>query len=144
MAGPDDYNARNIADFRANHGRLGGNFDGAPVLLLHTVGARSGRARVNPMMYLADNGRYLVFASKAGADSNPDWYYNLLAHPDARVEVSDNVIDVHATELHGQQRDDRYAEQARAYPGFADYERKTDRVIPVIALVPVAATATTG
>jgi len=139
MSDADDFNARNIAEFRANHGKLGGSFAGAPLLLLHTVGARSGQARVNPMMYLPDDGRYLVFASKAGSDHNPDWYYNLLAHPDVRIEVGDEVLDVHATELQGQERDDRYAQQARLYPGFAGYQRKTSRVIPVIALVPTGA-----
>ena len=139
MSDADDFNARNIAEFRANHGKLGGSFAGAPLLLLHTVGARSGQARVNPMMYLPDDGRYLVFASKAGSDHNPDWYYNLLAHPDARIEVGDEVLDVHATELQGQERDDRYAQQARLYPGFAGYQRKTSRIIPVIALVPAGA-----
>ena len=79
----DDFNRRNIEEFRANHGRLGGQFDGAPVLLLHSKGARSGKERVNPMMYMADGDRYLVFASAAGADHNPAWYWNLVAHPDA-------------------------------------------------------------
>ncbi|MFE3824921.1 nitroreductase family deazaflavin-dependent oxidoreductase [Streptomyces sp. NPDC059092] len=131
-----DFNARTIAEFRAHHGQVGGNFAGAPLLLLHTVGARSGAPRVNPMMYLPDEGRYLVFASKAGSDRNPDWYYNLLAHPDVRVEVGDDTLDVHAVELHGTERDTRFAEQARRYPGFAGYQRKTERIIPVIALVP--------
>lgn len=135
---PEDFNAGIIADFRANHGQVGGNFAGAPVLLLHTTGARTGAARVSPMMYLADDGRYLVFASKGGADTNPDWYHNLVAHPDVQIEVGDDLLDVHAVELKGTERDEKYAEQARRYPGFADYERKTTRVIPVIALVPKA------
>lgn len=108
------------------------------MLLLHTVGARSGLPRVNPMMFLSDNGRYLVFASKAGADSNPDWYYNLRARPAARIEVGDETIDVRATDLHGAERDEKFREQATLYPGFAGYQRKTQRVIPVVALVPVA------
>ena len=136
-----DFNAHVIAEFRANHGRVGGPFEGAPLLLLHTVGARSGAERVNPMMYLPDGDRYLVFASKAGADTNPDWYHNLRAHPDVRIEVGDDVIDVHATELDGDERDRFYAEQARRYPGFAEYEAKTSRVIPVVALVPVQGAA---
>jgi deazaflavin-dependent oxidoreductase (nitroreductase family) len=131
------FNARNIEEFRANHGQLGGGFAGAPVLLLHTIGARSGAARVNPMMYLADQGRYLVFASKAGSDHNPDWYYNLLAHPEVRIEVGDDVVAVRAVELRGGERDTAFAEQARRYPGFGGYQRKTQRVIPVIALIPV-------
>jgi deazaflavin-dependent oxidoreductase (nitroreductase family) len=133
----DDYNARTIAEFRANHGRVGGNFEGAPLLILHTKGARTGEERISPMMYLADDGRYLVFASKAGADTHPAWYHNLLAHPDdVRIEVGDDLLDVHAVELHGAERDEKYVEQARRYPGFAEYERRTTRVIPVVALIP--------
>ena len=132
----DDFNRRNIEEFRANHGRLGGQFEGAPVLLLHSKGARSGKERVNPMMYMADGDRYLVFASAAGADHNPAWYWNLVAHPDARIEVGDDHFDVHAAELHGAERDSKYALQAERYPGFAEYQRKTQRTIPVLALVP--------
>ncbi|MFK0152010.1 nitroreductase family deazaflavin-dependent oxidoreductase [Streptomyces sp. NPDC090499] len=136
MADTTGFNERNIEEFRANHGQLGGGFTGAPVLLLHTVGARSGAARVNPMMYLADQGRYLVFASKAGSDRNPDWYHNLLAHPAVRIEVGDDEIAVRAEELRGAERDTAFAEQARRYPGFAAYQRRTRRVIPVVALIP--------
>ncbi|MER7687261.1 nitroreductase family deazaflavin-dependent oxidoreductase [Streptomyces sp. NPDC097610] len=137
MTDKPDLNARIIDEFRANKGEVGGGFSGAPLLLLHTVGARSGRSRVNPMMYLADRGRFLVFASKAGSDRNPDWYHNLLAHPGARVEVGDASLAVHAVELRGTERDTAFAEQARRYPGFAGYQGKTERVIPVIALIPV-------
>jgi deazaflavin-dependent oxidoreductase (nitroreductase family) len=129
-----DFNAQVIAEFRANDGKVGGSFEGAPLLLLHTRGAKSGRERVNPVMYLADGDRFLVFASKAGAPTNPDWYHNLKAHPDATIEVGGVTIAVHADELPRDERDERYAEQAARYPGFADYESKTDRVIPVIAL----------
>jgi deazaflavin-dependent oxidoreductase (nitroreductase family) len=139
MADSDDFNARNIAEFRNNHGRLGGPFEGAPILLLHTIGARSGAERVNPMMYMADGERYLVFASKAGSDRNPDWYHNLLANPDARIEVGDDTIDVHATDLQARERDEYFARQAELYPGFAGFQRKTSRTIPVVALVPAAA-----
>jgi deazaflavin-dependent oxidoreductase (nitroreductase family) len=136
-------NAQTIAEFRANHGTVGGYFAGAPLLLLHTVGARSGTPRINPMMYLADAGRYLVFASKAGSDRNPDWYHNLLAHPDARIEVGDEVRAVHAVVLRGDERDAAFAEQARRYPGFAGYQSKTERIIPVIALTPTDAPGAT-
>ncbi len=129
-----DYNAQIIAEFRANHGRVGGNFEGAPLLLLHTTGAKSGQERISPMMYLRDGERWLVFASKAGAPTNPDWYHNLTANPDATIEVGDETIEVRAEELPRAERDEKYAEQAALYPGFADYERKTDRVIPVLAL----------
>ncbi|WP_028644483.1 nitroreductase family deazaflavin-dependent oxidoreductase [Nocardioides sp. URHA0020] len=129
-----DFNAAVIAEFRANHGKVGGNFEGAPLLLLHSVGAKSGETRVSPMMYLPDGDRFLVFASKAGAPTNPDWYHNLIAHPDATIEVGDETVDVRAEELPRAERDAKYAEQAALYPGFADYEKKTDRVIPVLAL----------
>ena len=130
----EQFNQRNIDEFRASHGRVGGNFAGAPLLLLHTVGARSGQPRVNPVMYLADGGRYLVFASKAGADSNPDWYWNLRANPDTAIEVGDETIMVRATELTGAERDEKYRIQSERYPGFAGYQQQTSRTIPVIAL----------
>lgn len=138
MADGEDFNAKNIAEFRANHGRVGGQFEGAPLVILHTVGARSGEPRQNIMMYLADGQRYLVFASNAGADSHPAWYYNIKANPRVRVEVGDDVFDAEAVEVNSDERDAKYAEQARRYPGFADYERKTSRTIPVIALDPVS------
>lgn len=136
---PASINARTIAEFRAHHGQVGGNFAGAPLLLLHTVGARSGAPRINPMMYLPDRGRYLVFASKAGSNRNPDWYHNLLAHPDTHIEVGDEVLSVHASALQGEERDAAFAEQARRYPGFARYQSKTERIIPVVALTPTEA-----
>jgi deazaflavin-dependent oxidoreductase (nitroreductase family) len=130
----DQVNQRTIAEFRANHGRVGGNFAGAPLLLLHTAGARSGQPRINPVMYLADGDRYLVFATKAGSDRNPDWYWNLRANPDVTIEVGDETIMVHATELTGAERDEKYRVQSGRYPGFAAYQEKTSRRIPVIAL----------
>ena len=133
-----DFNDQVIAEFRANHGQVGGNFEGAPLLLLHSTGAKSGAERISPMMYLPDGDRYLVFASKAGAPDNPDWYHNLVAHPEASIEVGDDTVAVLAEELPRAERDAKYAEQAALYPGFADYEAKTDRVIPVLALTPVA------
>jgi deazaflavin-dependent oxidoreductase (nitroreductase family) len=129
-----DFNEKNIAEFRENHGRVGGQFEGAPLLILHTTGAKSGKPRTNIMMYLADGDRYLVFASKAGADSSPDWYFNVRAHPEVRIEVGDEQFDAVATELEGDERDAKYAEQARRYPGFAEYQQKTTRKIPVVAL----------
>jgi deazaflavin-dependent oxidoreductase (nitroreductase family) len=135
MSEAQDYNAQIVAEFRANHGKVGGNFEGAPLLLLHNKGARSGQVRVKPMMYLPDGDRYLVFASKGGADENPAWYHNLVAHPDVEIEVGDETVAVRAEELTGAERDRKYAEQAALYPGFAAYEAKTSRVIPVIALV---------
>jgi deazaflavin-dependent oxidoreductase (nitroreductase family) len=136
MAQPDDIRARNahvIAEFCANRGQVGGDFAGAP-LLLPTAGARTGEPRVNPAMYLPDDGRYLIFATNGGTGDHPARYRNLTARPDAQIEVGDQVIGVHAAELHGRERDDKYAEQARRYPGFAAYQQNTARTIPVIAL----------
>jgi len=136
MSEHDDWNAKIIEEFRSNQGRVGGQFEGSPVLLLHTVGAKTGIERVNPMMYLDLDGRRYVFASKAGADSHPDWYHNLRAHPEVTVEVGTETVTATAVPLAEPQRTEVYAEQARRYPGFGDYERKTSRVIPVVELVP--------
>ncbi|MGA3147339.1 MAG: nitroreductase family deazaflavin-dependent oxidoreductase [Acidimicrobiales bacterium] len=136
MAETNDFNTQIIKEFRDNAGRVGGPFEGAPMLLLTTKGAKTGTSRVNPMMYLAEDGRRYVFASKAGAPTNPDWYHNLLAHPEVSIEVGSDVIEVVAVPLTGSERDRVYAEQASRYPGFAEYQEKTDRVIPVVALDP--------
>jgi deazaflavin-dependent oxidoreductase (nitroreductase family) len=130
-----DWNAKIIEEFRANSGRVGGSFEGAPLLLLTTTGRRTGQARVNPVMYLADGERLLVFASKGGAPTNPDWYHNLLADPHVTVEVGTERFDAQATVLEGDERDRFYAEQSHLYPGFAEYQANTSRVIPVVALV---------
>jgi deazaflavin-dependent oxidoreductase (nitroreductase family) len=134
----NDWNAHTIAEFHRNHGKVGGPFEGAPLLLLHHIGARSGKPRINPVMYLKDGDRYLVFASKGGADTNPDWYHNLKAQPDIQIEVRDETIDVRAQEITGTERDRLYARQSSLYPSFAEYQRRTKRTIPVIALVPSA------
>jgi deazaflavin-dependent oxidoreductase (nitroreductase family) len=135
MAAANDWNSKIIAEFRANDGKVGGPFEGAPLLLLTTRGRRSGVTRTNPVMYLDDGDRLLVFASKAGAPTHPDWYLNLLAHPEVTVEVGTRTFRATAVALAGEERDRMYAEQARRYPGFAEYQSKTDRVIPVVALV---------
>jgi deazaflavin-dependent oxidoreductase (nitroreductase family) len=131
----NDWNKQIIAEYRKNHGKVGGNFEGAPLLLLHTVGRRSGKQRVNPVMYLRDGERHVVFASKAGADTHPDWYENLKATPDVKIEVGDSTIEVHAEEVNGPEREKLYERQASIYPNFAEYQSKTKRVIPVIALI---------
>lgn len=131
---PENQNERIINEFRENGGRVSGNFAGAPLLLLHTVGARSGQPRINPMMYLQDGDAFLVFASKAGSDNNPDWYWNLRAAPDVTIEVGSETIAVHATELAGALRDAKFRIQAERFPGFAGYQQKTSRVIPVVKL----------
>ena len=136
MSDVNDWNARIIEEFRANGGRVGGQFEGAPMLLLHTTGARTGQERVNPMMYLELDGRRYVFASKAGADTDPDWYRNLVANPDVTVEAGTDTYAARAETVTGEDRDRIYAEQATRYPGFAEYAAKTTRVIPVVELRP--------
>jgi deazaflavin-dependent oxidoreductase (nitroreductase family) len=131
-----DWNATIIEEFRANGGAVGGQFAGAPLLLLHTVGARSGQRRVNPVMYQKVDGGYAVFASKAGAPVNPDWYHNLLAHPQVTAEIGTQTVELVARVADGDERERIWAAQKAAYPGFADYERKTTRQIPVIVLEP--------
>jgi deazaflavin-dependent oxidoreductase (nitroreductase family) len=130
------WNERNIAEFRADHGRIGRQHEGAPVLLLHTVGARSGLERIIPLMYLPDGDRMIVIASKAGSPEQPSWYYNVKANPDVRVEVGDLTVSMTAVELVGEERDRMFAEQARRFPGFQLFQNRTDRVIPVFALSP--------
>lgn len=139
MAEANDWNAHIIKEFRANEGRVGGNFQGAPVTLLHHQGRRTGRERIAPVMYLADESdpsTIFVFASKAGAPSHPDWYYNLTSAGKGRVEVGADEYDVTVSEVTGDERDRIYAEQVRRYPGFGEYEQKTAgiRTIPVLAL----------
>ena len=139
MTGTDDWNARMIAEFRANEGRVGGAFEGAPITLVHHRGRRSGREYVSPMMYLADDDDAMtiyVFGSKAGAPTHPDWYYNLRSAGLAQVEVGTETYQVTVGELKGEERDRVFEEQARRYPGFAEYAEKTAgiRTIPVLAL----------
>lgn len=129
-----DFNSEIIEQFRANGGKVGGQFEGAPLLLLTSTGAKSGASRVSPMMYLDGGKRMYVFASKGGAPTNPDWYHNLVAHPQAVVEVGDERFEVTATVVAGPERDEIYARQASQYPGFAEYQAKTSRTIPVVAL----------
>ncbi|MEB3069903.1 nitroreductase family deazaflavin-dependent oxidoreductase [[Mycobacterium] vasticus] len=132
---PMDFNARNIAEFRSSGGKLGGPFVGAPVLLLTTVGAKSGQQRISPMMYLPEGGRIFVIASNGGSDRHPSWYHNLRATPSATVEVGTETYSVTAAEITGAERDRLYAIQAERYPGFATYQERTDRVIPVVELI---------
>jgi deazaflavin-dependent oxidoreductase (nitroreductase family) len=134
-----DYNARIIDEFRANEGRVGGSFEGVPLLLLHHAGARSGEQRVNPLSYQRDDGRYVVFASRGGAPRNPAWYHNLKANPNATIEVGTDTIEVRASEARGEERERLYRTQAERIPQFAEYERRTERTIPVIVLTPRAA-----
>lgn len=139
MSEVNEWNAEIIAEFRANQGRVGGAFEGAPMTLVHHRGRKSGRERVNPMMYLSDEqdpDTIYVFASKAGAPTHPDWYLNLAAAGTGSVERGTEEYGVTVRELTGEERDRIYAEQARRYPVFAEYAEKTAgiRTIPVLAL----------
>ena len=131
-----DYDASIIDEYRANAGRLGGSWEGRDLLLLTTTGRRSGRPHTKPMVYTRDGDRLLVYASKGGAPRHPDWYLNLAADPRVVVEVGPNRYEAIATPLEGAERDREFAAQAARNPVFADYERKTSRVIPVVALTP--------
>ena len=121
-------------EFRSAGGKVGGNFEGAPLLLIHTVGAKTREERVNPAMYLPDGERWVVFASMGGAPTSPGWYHNLVANPDVKIEVGTETIDVRATVALPEERDSLYARQAAAYPQFGEYEERTARKIPVVIL----------
>ena len=134
VAAVSDFNAKIIEEFRAHGGKVGGPFEGAPMVLLTTVGAKSGTQRTTPLVYLPDGDRVVVFASMAGAPTNPAWYHNLVANPSVIIEVGDQRSEATATVLTGEERDRLYAEQASRMPAFADYQAKAGRVIPVVAL----------
>jgi deazaflavin-dependent oxidoreductase (nitroreductase family) len=136
MSSPADFNAQIIEEFHANEGQVGGMFAGMPLLLLHHTGAKSGTSRVNPLAYQGDDGRYVIFASKGGAPTNPDWYHNLKANPDASIEVGTDTIDVVASEAAGAERERLFRTQVERVPEFGKYEEQTERVIPVIVLAP--------
>jgi len=130
-----DWNAGIIDEFRENEGRVGGMFEGAPLLLLHHVGARTETERVSPLVYQAVNEDFAIFASKAGADTNPDWFHNLMANPQTKVEVGVDTKTVLARLVEGEEHDRIWEQQKQAWPQFAEYERMTSRdVIPVVVL----------
>ncbi|GLV59680.1 hypothetical protein KDH_65060 [Dictyobacter sp. S3.2.2.5] len=130
----NDWNSQIINEFRSNGGKVGGPFEGAHMLLLTSTGAKSGQQRTTPLVYLPEGERMVIFASKAGAPTNPDWYHNLKANPEATVEVGTETVKVKATEVTGEERDRLYSTQSSINPGFAEYQQKTTRLIPVIAL----------
>lgn len=138
MSEMEDFNRKVIEEFRANEGSVGGPFEGASVLLLTSTGARSGESRTTPVMYLADGERMVIFASKAGADTHPAWYHNLVANPIATVEVGADTFEVEAIVTEGEERERLFRQQAELSPQFAEYEKKTTRQIPVVALQPRA------
>jgi deazaflavin-dependent oxidoreductase (nitroreductase family) len=131
-----DWNEKIIEEFRANQGRVGGPFEGGTLLLLHHTGAKSGVERVSPLAYLPDGDRMVIVGSAGGSPKNPSWFYNLKANPDATVEVGTETVPVKATEIVGDDYDETWARLVARMPGFADYQTKTDRRIPLIALHP--------
>jgi deazaflavin-dependent oxidoreductase (nitroreductase family) len=131
----DAMNRQVIDEFRATGGKAGGMFEGKPLVLVHHVGAKSGTERIAPLVPLLDGDRIFVFASKGGAPTNPDWYHNLVAHPDTVVELGTERLGVTARVLEGEERDATYAKQVAVEPQFGEYQRKTTRVIPVVELV---------
>ena len=132
-----DWNTQIIDEFRANDGVVGGMFEGATLLVLHSTGAKTGTERLAPLMYQADDGGYAIFASKAGATDNPDWFHNLKANPQASIEVGSDTLEVTARVLGDEERDPIWDAQKKAYPQFAEYEKTSDgRKIPVVLLAP--------
>lgn len=129
-----DFNRQIISEFRANGGKVGGQFEGTPLLLLTHRGAKSGQERTNPLAYTTDGDRLVVIASKGGASTNPDWYYNLLANPEAKVEAGTDEFSVRASVPDRAERDRLFGQMAAQMPGFADYQRNTKRTIPVVVL----------
>jgi deazaflavin-dependent oxidoreductase (nitroreductase family) len=137
MSDLNERNKRIIAEFRANAGRVGGNFEGKTLLLLHTTGAKSGQERINPLACIRDGERFAVIASKGGADTNPDWYYNVIANPQVTVEAGTETFQAQATIAEEPERTRLYDQMVTVMPGFEGYRHKTTRVIPVIVLTPV-------
>lgn len=138
MTEPSDFNGKIIAEFRANGGKVGGMFAGADLLLLHHTGVRSGAERITPLAYQRVGESFAVFASKAGAPSNPDWYHNLMSHPETSVEVGTDTVPVTARLAEPAERDVIWTRQKERSPQFAGYEEKAaPRKIPVVLLHPV-------
>jgi deazaflavin-dependent oxidoreductase (nitroreductase family) len=137
MSDLNERNKRIIAEFRANEGRVGGNFEGKTLLLLHTQGAKSGQERINPLACVKDGDHLAVIASKGGADTHPDWYYNVIANPQVTVEFGTEKLQAQAKVAEEPERTRLYDKMVEVMPGFGDYRRKTTRVIPVIVLTPV-------
>ena len=137
MSERNAWNEKIIEEFRANDGNVGGRFEGKTLLLLHTTGAKSRKDRVNPVAYIRDGEKYVVIASKGGAPDNPDWYYNILAHPRLTVEVGTETFQVDARVTEEPERARLCNKMVEMMPGFDDYRRRTERVIPVIVLKPV-------
>jgi deazaflavin-dependent oxidoreductase (nitroreductase family) len=130
----NNSNDKVIAEFRANEGKVGGPFEGAPLLLLETTGAKSGQQRISPLVYLADGDRLVIFGSNAGRPRHSAWYHNILANPSVTIEIGADKYDAIASVVTGEEREELWKKQVAAAPYFADYQAKTDREIPVIVL----------
>jgi deazaflavin-dependent oxidoreductase (nitroreductase family) len=131
---PNAFNENIINEFRANAGKVGGPFEGAPMILLTSKGAKSGRPHTTPLVYMPDGDRVVVFASMGGAPNNPAWYHNLKANPDATVELGTEKFDVKAFITSGEERDRLFSRQVSLIPTFGDYQQRTTRTIPVVVL----------
>ena len=129
-----DWNKAVIDEFRANGGKVGGPFEKMTLLLLHTIGAKSGEPRLNPVVYLADGERYVIIASKGGAPTHPGWYHNVVAHSEVTIEIGTEKFQAQAEVVQEPKRTELYEKMSNQYPGFAEYEEKTTRVIPVLVL----------
>jgi deazaflavin-dependent oxidoreductase (nitroreductase family) len=138
MAEYDDFNTKIIREFRENAGRVGGPFEGAPLLILHTTGAKSGTVRESPVMYKDLGGSYAVFASKGGAPTHPAWYHNILAHPEVQAEIGTQTVPLRARVADPAERERIWVPWKTENPGFAEYETKTSRQIPVVILEPAS------
>lgn len=134
MARSTDWNRAIIEEFRSNGGKVGGMFEDTPLVLLTTTGAKSGKPRTTPLVYLSEGDRIIVFASKGGSPTHPSWYHNLLANPRATVEVGTEQFEATAVDLEGEERDRLYAKHAEQHPQFIEYQASTTRKIPVVAL----------
>lgn len=130
----DEWNTHNIEEFRSNGGKIGGPLAGKNILLLHTIGVKSHQPRINPLGYIQDGDAFVVMASKGGAPTNPDWYYNLLAHPEVWLEVGTERFKVHATIPEREERDRLFANAVEQAPEFGEYQKNTSRIIPVVVL----------
>lgn len=134
MSEVNEWNKAIIKEFRENGGKVGGQFENADLILLHTIGAKSGLERINPVAYFTDNGNYVVIASKAGAPDNPDWYHNIVAHPEFSVEVGTEQFPVQAIVAEEPARTELFTKMVAKSPGFGEYQQKTERIIPVVVL----------
>ncbi len=141
MSSPNDFNKQIIEEFRANGGKVGGQFAGASLILLTTLGAKSNQPRINPLVYSKDGDNIVIIASKAGAPTNPDWYYNILAHPEVTVELGAERFQARAVVPERQERDRIFNQVAAQMPGFGEYQRNTSRIIPVVVLERTAVVA---